>query len=108
MYVLCDTDAQSYTNCIVGAILSSAEHEKKNKYTAAAEPRHATFTPFVVSVDGIFGREATCFLKITRSMTINTMIVCMHVLGDLFHSVHGLYITCSVTVASGKFVEFFF
>ena len=58
-----DNDAQSYTNHPVGAILFSTEHEKKNKYTAAAESRRATFTPFVVSVDGIFGREATCFLK---------------------------------------------
>ena len=49
-----DTDAQSYTNHPVGAILSSAEHEKKNKYTAAAESRRASFTPFVVSVDGFF------------------------------------------------------
>ena len=58
-----DTDAQSYTNRTVGAILSSAENEKKNKYTVAAESRRAIFTPFVVSVDGIFGREAICFLR---------------------------------------------
>ena len=58
-----DTDAQSYTNRLVSAVLSSAELEKKNKYTAAAESRRASFTPFVVSVDGVFGREATCFLK---------------------------------------------
>ena len=58
-----DTDAQSYTNRLVSAVLSSAELEKKNKYTAAAESRRASFTPFVVSVDGVFGREATCFFE---------------------------------------------
>ena len=56
-------DAQSYTNRLVSAVLSSAELEKKNKYTAAAESRRASFTPFVVSFDGVFGREVTCFLK---------------------------------------------
>ena len=58
-----DNDAQSYSSRPVSAILSSAELEKKNKYTAAAESRRASFTPFVVSVDGVFGCEATCFLK---------------------------------------------
>ena len=58
-----DTDAQSYTNCPVSAILSTAEQEKKRKYSAAAESRRACFTPFVVSVDGVFAREASCFLK---------------------------------------------
>ena len=51
------------TRLLVSAVLSSVELEKKNKYTAAAESRRASFTPFVVSVDGVFGREATCFLK---------------------------------------------
>ena len=40
-----DTDAQSYTNRLVSAVLSYAELEKKNKYTAAAESRRASFTP---------------------------------------------------------------
>ena len=36
-------------------ICSSAEHMKKMKYEDAVEARHATFTPFVVSVDGVQG-----------------------------------------------------
>ena len=40
-----DTDAQSYTNRTVGAILSSAEHEKKNKYTVAAESQTLGMPP---------------------------------------------------------------
>ena len=40
--------------------LSSAEHMK---YVNAVEARHATFTPFVVSVDGVLGREARMFVN---------------------------------------------
>ena len=36
---------------------------KINTLHAAAESRRASFTPFVVSVDGVFGRKATCFLR---------------------------------------------
>ena len=45
------------------AVLASAEQEKKRKYLSAAETRHASFTPFVVSVDGALGCEASMFLK---------------------------------------------
>ena len=58
-----DTDAQSYLSRSVGTILSSAEQEKKIKYSEAVEARHASFTPFVMSVDGFLGREAAHFLK---------------------------------------------
>ena len=47
-----DTDAKSYVQCNVEAVLSSAEHMKKMKYVDAVEARHATFTPFVDSVCG--------------------------------------------------------
>ena len=47
-----DTDASSYVNCSVSTVLASAEEEKKRKYLPAAELHHASFTPFVVSVDG--------------------------------------------------------
>ena len=58
-----DTDAQPYTSRSVSAVLSAAEQEKKRKYLEAAEPRHSSFTPFVLSVDGMMGPEASCFLK---------------------------------------------
>ena len=32
------------------------------KYVDAIEARHATFTPFVESVDGVLGREAMMFV----------------------------------------------
>ena len=47
-----DTDAASYINRSMSTVLASAEEEKKRKYLSTAELRHASFTPFVVSVDG--------------------------------------------------------
>ena len=58
-----DTDAKSYVQHNVEAVLSSAEHMNKMKYVDAFEARHATFTPFVVSVDGVLGREARMFVN---------------------------------------------
>lgn len=42
----------------VSAVLASAEKEKKKKYANAALTRHASFSPFVLSVDGLLAREA--------------------------------------------------
>jgi len=59
-----NTDAASYINHSVSAVLATAGEEKMHKYlTAAAESRHASFTPFVVSVDGALGYEASMFLQ---------------------------------------------
>ena len=52
-----DTDAPSYSHKAVAAILSTAIEEKR-KYC------DASFTPLVVSVDGVLGREAECFVKL--------------------------------------------
>ncbi len=53
-----DTDAQSYVQRAVSAVLATAEREKKGKYTQAVETRHASFSPFALSVDGFLAREA--------------------------------------------------
>ena len=53
-----DTDAQSHCHRPITSVLASAETEKKRKYHHACERRRAAFTPFVVSVDGILGKEA--------------------------------------------------
>jgi len=58
-----DTDALSYATQPVRSILAKAETAKKAKYGAACETRRASFTPFVVSVDGCLGREAKAFLN---------------------------------------------
>ena len=39
------------------------KQEKKKKYLEAVQTRHATFSPFVVSVDGVLGREANVLIK---------------------------------------------
>jgi len=50
-----DTDAASYVNHSVFAVLATAEEEKKHKYLSATELCHVSFTPFVVLVDGALG-----------------------------------------------------
>ena len=44
---MADTDAASFVNCSVSAVLASAEEEQKCKYLFAAELYHASFTSFV-------------------------------------------------------------
>jgi hypothetical protein len=58
-----DTDAMSYASTSPQNALSNAEQVKKAKYAAACEQRRASFTPFVVSVDGVLGKEATAFIQ---------------------------------------------
>ena len=58
-----DTDAASYVNHSVSTVLASAEEEKKLKYLSAAEFRNASFTPFVMSVDGALGHGDLMFLQ---------------------------------------------
>jgi len=58
-----DTNAASYVNCSVSSVLATAEEEKKRKYLSAAELHHASFTLFVVSVDGVLGHKALMFLQ---------------------------------------------
>jgi len=66
-----DTDARSYLSHSPGAMLASAEAEKKRKYCDALTKRHATFMPLCFSVDGLVGDEATCFLKhLARSLSV--------------------------------------
>ena len=57
------TDAPSNSKGVVIAILTSAEEEKKKKYSEAAALHRASFTPLVVSVDGVLGREANFIVK---------------------------------------------
>ena len=59
-----DTDAPSYSHRDVAAVLSSAEEEKKRRYCDAADVCCASFTPLVVSVDGVLGREADHFIQL--------------------------------------------
>ena len=45
------------------AVLATSEKEKNKNYSEAAELRRATFTFFVVSVDGALGKEADSFVR---------------------------------------------
>ena len=55
-----DTDAPSHIHRNTVAVLFSAEEEKNN---SAAEARRASFTPFVLSTDGILGRAQSISIK---------------------------------------------
>ena len=52
---------KSVKNTIV--LLVKPKQEKKRKYSAAVEDRRASFTPFVVSVDGVLGHNAQHLMK---------------------------------------------
>ena len=45
----------------MSTVLASAEGKKKHKYLSAAKMCHASFTLFVVSVDGALSHEALMF-----------------------------------------------
>ena len=45
------------------AILESSSQDKKRIYNKAVEDRRGTFTPFVLSVDGLLHKEDSHFIK---------------------------------------------
>lgn len=57
-----DTDAPLYVHRNTVAVLPTAEQDKKRKYNGGAEAWRASFTPFVVSTDGMLSREAANIL----------------------------------------------
>jgi hypothetical protein len=60
-----DTDSKSYCKRTPSKVLESQEKEKKRKYLGACLENRRHFTPFVLSVDGLYvlGREAQTFAK---------------------------------------------
>lgn len=44
-------------------VIVSQEKGKRQKYLVACLLQRQHFTPFVVSTDGLFGREANAFLR---------------------------------------------
>ena len=58
-----DTDAPSHCHRAPNAILESSSQEKKRMYKKAVEDRRGTFTPFLLSVDGLLHKEASHFIK---------------------------------------------
>jgi hypothetical protein len=55
-----DTDANAYKHQNPYDVLRKLEKEKKKKYLKACSDQHRSFVPFVVSTDGLLGREAIC------------------------------------------------
>jgi hypothetical protein len=58
-----DTDAKTYRSRDPHKVLASQEREKKKKYLQSCLEQRKHFTPFVVSTDGLIGREAGELLK---------------------------------------------
>jgi hypothetical protein len=58
-----NTDAKSNLSKDPAKVLESQEKEKKRKYLASCIAQRRHFTPFVVSTDGLLGKEAKCLLK---------------------------------------------
>ena len=68
-----DSDAASYVDRPVSTVLATTEEEKKRKYLPAAQLHHASFTLFVVSIDGALGHEALMFLQ-----RLSDIVMCFH------------------------------
>ena len=58
-----DTDAATYRSLLPSKVLEKQEREKKKKYLEPCLQARRHFTPFVVSADGLKGREAAVFMK---------------------------------------------
>ncbi len=58
-----DTDAKSYLSRDPAKVLETHEKEKKKKYLASCIAQRRNFTPFVVSTDGLIGKEARLVLQ---------------------------------------------
>jgi hypothetical protein len=58
-----DVDAASNQSKDPQKVLATHEREKKKKYLEVCLEQHCHFTPFVVSTDGLLGREAKTLLK---------------------------------------------
>ena len=58
-----DIDTQSHAHALLCEFCAcySGEKENKRKYVQAAQACHASFSPFVLSVDGLMALEA-CFV----------------------------------------------
>lgn len=60
---ICDVNQPSYLVRKPSSIIKSSENDKKRKYLDACLEQRRHFTPFVVSCEGLFGKEADFFMK---------------------------------------------
>ena len=63
-------DSKSNRTCDPDKVLARHEKEKKNKYLEACLKQRRSFTPFVVSTDGMLGREASnLMMKLAQKLS---------------------------------------
>jgi hypothetical protein len=67
-----DTDATYYALKPSDKVMEAAEKLKKKKYLQACLEQRQHFTPFVVSVDRLLGKEANTVLKVLAARTATT------------------------------------
>uniref|UniRef100_A0A8D8S998 Uncharacterized protein n=1 Tax=Cacopsylla melanoneura TaxID=428564 RepID=A0A8D8S998_9HEMI len=68
----------------VMSILNQGEEEKIKNYKEACESRHATFTPLVTSVDGLFAPKFVQFGKVLGEILSEKMCMqCSRMMGWL-------------------------
>ena len=60
---ICDVNQKSYLAKNPSTIIKNAEAEKKRKYLNPCLEQRRHFTPFVVSCEGMMGREANSFIR---------------------------------------------
>eukprot|EP00957_Ditylum_brightwellii_P034670 2628177-Ditylum_brightwellii.AAC.1 len=66
-----DTDAKSHILHPLETLLAGKEKEKKGKYLIACLDQNQHFSPFVVSVNGILGKEAAMgLMQLSRKLAI--------------------------------------
>jgi hypothetical protein len=63
-----DTDAKTYRSKDPAKVLAQHKREKKKKYLEACLERRHHFTPFVVSANGMIGKEAKVMMKILLAL----------------------------------------
>ena len=57
-----DTDTKSYRNNNPAKVLAMQEDKKKRKYLQACKEQRQHFVSFVVSADGLLGKEANVLI----------------------------------------------
>eukprot|EP00957_Ditylum_brightwellii_P033827 2563836-Ditylum_brightwellii.AAC.1 len=66
-----DTDVKSYISCSLETVLAAQDKEKKGKYLTSCLEQNRHFSPFVVSVDGMLGKEAAMVLwQLSRKLAV--------------------------------------
>jgi hypothetical protein len=77
-----DTDAKSIRSKDPAKVLETHEREKKKKYLGACLAQRRHFTPFVVSTDGLLGREAKILVqRLSALLAAKWNKPCSHVCG---------------------------